>query len=115
MVSKRFTYEALLLAVIAAFLMIITSLEASATCTSMCNPQVSTPCGKGCISKWKSCHIPWTTACPGVRTSSSKPSYKTPKHVEPNSAEANGGKQQVFETQQSTDHAKDAPSEDGAQ
>jgi hypothetical protein len=68
------------------------AVDASAVCTRYCNPNVSKPCGKSCISKYNQCHKPWTTACSGTNPNSgSKPVYNTPKHVEPTSPEATGG------------------------
>lgn len=50
---------------------------------TLCNPELSTPCGKGCIPKDKSCHKPWTTSKVGVRTSSGKTYLPTEvKYVE---------------------------------
>lgn len=58
--------------------------SANATCTRYCNPAVSKPCGKACISKYFACHKPTTTACSGTNPNSTgKPIYKNPKHVEP--------------------------------
>ena len=56
---------------------------AHATCTATCDPEVSKPCGQVCISKYKSCHKPTTTACMGEAGRSTKKTYDTPTHVEP--------------------------------
>lgn len=53
------------------------------TCTSYCNPAKSSPCGGGCISKYKSCHQPTTTACVGIKKDAEKLTFANPKHVEP--------------------------------
>lgn len=64
---------------------------AQAECTKMCNPDVSKPCGKGCTSKYNSCHKSWATTCSGVKAVSGSKAYSEQKHVEPDSVEATGG------------------------
>lgn len=59
------------------------SLGANAICTATCDPSVSKPCGQVCISKYKNCHKPTTTACVGEAGRSTKKVYANPKKVEP--------------------------------
>ncbi len=65
--------------------------RAPAACSQYCHKGVSKPCGNACISQYKQCHKPTTTACVGERPASAKPHYDNPKHVEPNSSEATDG------------------------
>lgn len=57
--------------------------QAHAECSAVCDPEVSKPCGLVCISKYKSCHRPTTSACMGAAGRSIKKTYAEPKHVEP--------------------------------
>lgn len=52
-------------------------------CSAYCNPEVSNPCGKGCVSKTKSCRKSWTTACSGENPNKGGKSYapNEVKHV----------------------------------
>lgn len=60
-----------------------TATVASAACSAVCDPEVSKPCGLVCISKFKNCHKPTTSACMGKAGRSTKKVYKEPKKVEP--------------------------------
>lgn len=60
----------------------VSGLNVSATCLKKCDPLVSKPCGKTCISKELSCHKPTTRACFGEPGSSTKKTYDKPKYVE---------------------------------
>lgn len=53
------------------------------TCTATCDPEVSKPCGQVCISKYKQCHKPTTSACMGKAGRSTKKVYDNPTYVEP--------------------------------
>ena len=59
------------------------SLNAAAVCTAYCKPGKSYACGGGCISIYKLCRKPTTTACNGERPPEATKHYKTPKKVEP--------------------------------
>ena len=68
-----------------ALMLLSLSAVAAADCLKYCNPEVSKPCGRGCISKAINCHIPWTVACSGIRPGgSSKPTYESPKKIDIN-------------------------------
>ena len=54
----------------------------AAQCSRYCNPEVSKPCGQGCITKDFTCRKSWTTACVGVKPKTAKPGYENPKHVD---------------------------------
>ncbi len=57
---------------------------AHAACELYCNPAKSHPCGHACISLFRQCHKPTTTACVGENPNrGSGPVYDNPKHVEP--------------------------------
>lgn len=57
--------------------------QAHATCSTYCKPGVSRACGQGCVSIYRQCHKPTTTACNGERPASAKPHFDNPTHVEP--------------------------------
>lgn len=63
------------------------SLDVSAACLKKCDPDVSKPCGKTCISKELTCHKPTTRACFGERGSSTKKDYANPTYVEASESE----------------------------
>lgn len=51
------------------------------SCTRYCDPAVSKPCGRACISKSLTCRKSWTTACEGKRPATSKPGFEKPTFV----------------------------------
>ena len=53
-----------------------------AGCLKECDPEVSKPCGKGCIARELDCHKPTTRACFGEKGKSTKKVYAEPKYVE---------------------------------
>jgi len=55
-------------------LVFLASVNASA---KYCNPEVSRPCGKACISKELACHKNWTTNDVGVAPSKQGKEYST--------------------------------------
>lgn len=65
-----------------AILLSLSSVNTYAACAFMCNPAVSKPCGKACISNWKACHKPFTIGCSGVRTKPAGVTYENPIRVE---------------------------------
>ncbi len=62
---------------------LLMSSAAFAVCTAYCKPGVSRACGGGCISIYKHCRKPTTTACNGIRPATATKSYANPKKVEP--------------------------------
>ncbi len=65
-------------------IMALAPLARAEICTSYCTPGVSKACGGGCISEWKNCHKPTTTACNGLRPKSKATNiFASPKHVDP--------------------------------
>ena len=55
------------------------------TCIKYCNPEVSRPCGDGCISKDLNCKKSWTRACVGINPNKGSGRAYSPaevKHVE---------------------------------
>ncbi len=74
---------AIMLKAIVLSLFAFVSINASAVCTAYCKPGKSYACGGGCISIYKLCRKPTTTACNGERPPEATKHYKTPKHVEP--------------------------------
>lgn len=64
-------------------LSVLFSANASAVCTAYCKPGVSYACGQGCISIYKQCRKPTTTACNGERPATASKSYSKPQKVEP--------------------------------
>ncbi len=78
------------------------SLQAAAVCTAYCTPGKSYACGGGCISVYKLCRKPTTTACNGTRPPEASKHYSTPTKVEPKdfSKESSGGGVQVEENLQ---------------
>ncbi len=66
-------------------------INASAICTATCDPEVSKPCGMVCISKYKQCHKPTTTACMGKAGRSTKKVYDNPTKVEPTDVKPQDG------------------------
>jgi len=56
--------------------------RAQENCSRYCDPNVSIPCGNGCISKHLMCTKDWTTACTGTRQKAKKQYFKTPKKVD---------------------------------
>lgn len=71
---------------------LFSAVNADAACTAYCRPGVSYACGQGCISIYKQCRKPITTACNGERPATASPFYKNPKKVEPVPATQQGGK-----------------------
>lgn len=61
----------------------ISGYMANAACSAVCDPEVSKPCGLVCISKFKRCHKPTTSACMGEAGRSTKKTYENPTKVEP--------------------------------
>ena len=60
---------------------LLASLTAHAT--RYCNPEVSKPCGAGCISKDLVCRKPWTTSKVGISPNKNgKKGYANPQFVE---------------------------------
>jgi hypothetical protein len=61
------------------------SVNAHAVCSAYCKPGKSYACGESCISIYKQCSKPTTTACNGERPKEAKKHYKIDevKHVEP--------------------------------
>ena len=57
--------------------------QAMAACTAYCRPGVSYACGQGCVSVYKQCRKPTTTACNGERPPTASKYYPNPKKVEP--------------------------------
>lgn len=48
-----------------------------------CNPEVSKPCGQGCITLAKTCRKSWTTSRVGVNLNANKKKgYANPKFVD---------------------------------
>lgn len=70
------------LALILAYLF-ISAPDAYGACSAVCDPEVSKPCGLVCISKYKKCHKPTTSACMGKAGRSTKKVYENPQKVEP--------------------------------
>ncbi len=60
----------------------VAPVDAQAKCIKECDPEVSKPCGKTCISKELDCHKPTTRACYGKAGKSTKKVYTTPVYVE---------------------------------
>lgn len=63
--------------------------RAFADCSAVCDPEVSKPCGLVCISKFKNCHKPTTSACMGKAGRSTKKVYTEPTKVEPEQQQKN--------------------------
>ena len=78
MPQRRTGLRALFLALI----VIMFGLAAKAAPTAYCTKGVSKPCGRVCISEWKTCRKSWTTATFGERPTSAKKGYDNPKFVE---------------------------------
>lgn len=81
----------LILAIVA-----LVSFNASAVCTAYCKPGKSYACGQGCISIYKLCRKPTTTACNGARPPEASKHYKNPKKIEP---KVYGGAEAAEETE----------------
>lgn len=64
-------------------LLVMFSGAANAVCTAYCRPGISHACGGGCISIYKQCRKPTTTACNGERPVTASKSYSKPQKVEP--------------------------------
>jgi hypothetical protein len=62
---------------------VVTPIEAHAVCTAYCTPGKSYACGGGCISIYKLCRKPTTTACNGTRPPEASKHYTNPEKVEP--------------------------------
>ena len=61
--------------------MLISTASFAAESHRYCNPEVSKPCGKGCVLLSKACHIPWTTSISGIKPRGAQAST-TPVYVE---------------------------------
>lgn len=72
-----------------AFYLTLGIAQANAKCSQTCDPEVSKPCGLVCISNWKSCHKPTTSACVGKAGRSTKKTYDNPTKVEPDEQKKN--------------------------
>jgi hypothetical protein len=60
------------------------------TCSRMCDPARSRPCGKSCIPKDNNCTMSWTTACVGTKENRPSINFENPKHLDkaPTSSQA---------------------------
>ncbi len=72
----------------ASVLVLFGGLSVEAKCLKECDPEVSKPCGKTCISLELNCHQPTTRTCVGKRGKSTKKNYANPKYVEASDSKA---------------------------
>ncbi len=71
---------------------LLLSFNSYAACVAHCTPGVSYACGNGCVSIYRKCHKPTTSACNDGTGSTSK-TYSNPKHVEPVDQSKSNGEQ----------------------